>query len=189
MQIHQILAELEEVEKHAVSFCCSTKRRDQTQFQEFFEFLEKNECHVSDKLSIEQIEKSEYGVKVKKNFKKGDILFEIPNKVILTLNDANKLEIERLLKEDKMLAGMQNISLALLVLFLKASLNTDESSSENNELISKWKAYLNVLPSEFHTPLYFNLDEIKILQPTVCFSNNNDYNFWKLLNNLCFLIA
>jgi hypothetical protein len=59
------------------------------------------------------------------------------------------------------MALMPNVAMSLLILKLKT-----ESSSE---LALKWKPYLDVLPYQFNTPLYFSLEEIKMLQASQSF--------------------
>lgn len=90
--------------------------------------------------------------------KKGDEIFTIPEGIILTLNNVNGTQLESLIKQDKMLSLMPNVALSLFILYLK--INTQNKDIK----FSKWTPYLNILPNEFHTPLYFNLDQIKLLQ-------------------------
>lgn len=93
-------------------------------------------------------------------YKKGDILFQVPRSIILSLNEANGTDLEALLKSERLLIGMPNVALALLVLYLKTT------TTKNGQ---KWSRYLAIIPSEFSTPLYFSLDEIKMLQNSQCF--------------------
>ena len=97
--------------------------------------------------------------------KKGDLVFEIPTNMTISADDALKSPIEKLIRSDKLLSLMPNVGLAFYILYLK--INQDKT----NEMAKKWKPYLNILPNEFHTPLYFNLDELKLLQPVQTFSN------------------
>lgn len=94
---------------------------------------------------------------------KGDVLFRVPKRLIFSLDEANSTELGELIKIDKLLGAMPNVSLALLLLYAKTSKNTK---------FQKWKPYLDILPSEFNTPLYFSLDEIRSLQSSYCFSND-----------------
>jgi hypothetical protein len=89
-------------------------------------------------------------------------LFKVPNEIILTLNEVKGTNIEKLFKEDRLLSSMANVALAMLVLYLK-------TSPKDEKLAAKWSPYLNILPVEFTTPLYFNLNEIKMLQHSQCF--------------------
>jgi hypothetical protein len=56
---------------------------------------------------------------------------------------------------------MPNVNLALFLLHEKFNPN------------SKWENYLKTLPKTFHNVLYFNLNEIKLLQISQSFSKYN----------------
>ena len=84
----------------------------------------------------------------------------------ITANDAFQSSLESLIKYDKLLSIMPNVTLAFYILYMK--LNIDK----NDQAKTKWTPYLNILPSEFHNPLYFTLDELKVLQPAQTFSNS-----------------
>lgn len=100
------------------------------------------------------------------------MLFRVPKSVILTLEEANGTELAELIKKDKLLGAMPNVSLALLLLYLKTTttINNNNNNTTLSKKFQKWHPYLNILPSEFNTPLYFSLDEIKMLQSSHCFS-------------------
>ncbi len=176
MQIHATLAELEEVERLAVPYSCSNSTRDKNQFEEFLNFLEANSCKIKDSIVIEQFGRAEFGVKAKKAFAKGDTIFEVPSSIILTLKDSVGLSVEKLFDGDKMLRSMPNVALAMLVLFLKASCSVAKNGKVERKDITKWRPYMNILPNEYHTPLYFTLEEIKMIQPAQCFCNFIELN-------------
>jgi hypothetical protein len=98
--------------------------------------------------------------------KKGDLIFEIPTSLTISADDALQSPIESLIRSDKLLSMMPNVGLAFYILYLKLT-----QIKNDDEMARKWKSYLNVLPSEFHTPLYFSLEELKLLQPIQTFSN------------------
>ncbi len=87
-------------------------------------------------------------------------MFEIEKSKILTLNIDNK-EFNKLVNSDKLIALMPNVAMSLLILKLKIENN-------NNDWIND---YLNVLPLHFNTPMYFSLDEIKMLQASQSFTS------------------
>lgn len=80
---------------------------------------------------------------------------------ILTLKCKDEI-IDHLIDTDRLVNLMPNVAMALLLLKLKTS---------TTQLALRWEAYLNVLPSQFNTPLYFSLDEIKMLQASHSFRN------------------
>ena len=71
--------------------------------------------------------------------------------------------INKLISSDKLVFLMPNIAMALLILKLK--------TDKNSDLAQKWAPFLNSLPVAFNTPLYFSLDDIKLLQASSSFSN------------------
>ena len=86
---------------------------------------------------------------------------------ILTAHDALNSKLRELILNDKLLFIMPHVALAVFLIHLNAVFTSTEAKADESEL--KWKAYLNVLPNQFGTPLYFTLDEIKRLQPAQCF--------------------
>ena len=59
---------------------------------------------------------------------------------------------------------MHNITLSVYILYIKLCINNNPKSE-----YQKWKPYFDILPSQFNTPLYFSLDELKLTQPAQCF--------------------
>lgn len=90
------------------------------------------------------------------------MLVEIPENKILTLDCRDKM-INKLVNSDKLIFLMPNVAMALLLLKLKFDKNCEQSQ--------KWMPYLNILPLKYNTPLYFSLDELKMLQASYSFSN------------------
>lgn len=91
-------------------------------------------------------------------------MFEIEKSKILTLNIDNK-EFNKLVNSDKLIALMPNVAMSLLILKLKID---NKNNNNNNDWIND---YLNVLPLHFNTPMYFSLDEIKMLQASQSFTS------------------
>lgn len=144
-----------------IPFCCGSERNENS-FENFLQFLKDNKINIGDKFIVERYGQSDFGLKSNKDFNKADLVFEIPRSMILASSDALDSPLEDLIKYDKLLSIMPNVTLAIFILYLKISQEKKDGS--------KWSPYLNILPSEFHTPLYFNLDEIKMLQPVQSFS-------------------
>ena len=92
-------------------------------------------------------------------------MFEIEKSKILTLNIDNK-EFNKLVNSDKLIALMPNVAMSLLILKLK--IENNNNNNKNNDWIND---YLNVLPLHFNTPMYFSLDEIKMLQASQSFTS------------------
>ncbi len=148
-----------------IPFCCRTKR-NQSSIDEFFEFLSRNGCNLKEKLKITcNAETDDFRLQAKRKFSENECIFEIPLSLMITINDAKQSRLSSLIKNDKMLSYMPNVTLALFILYLKTY-----QANPNEPFACKWKSYLNILPDDFHTPLYFNLQQLKLLQPTQCFS-------------------
>jgi hypothetical protein len=63
--------------------------RTEEDFEKFLLFLSKNNCNTdSFEIQKSSIIQDEYGLKAKRDFQKGDLIFQIPKNIILTTNDA-----------------------------------------------------------------------------------------------------
>lgn len=173
MQIWPLLEELNDLEKD-IPYCCSSDR-SLDDFKSLFDFLDKQSLDTN--ISIENLEcKSEYGIESKQEFQKNELIFEISNNQILTLNNLScsvpEMTLNSLIKSNKILSMMENVSLALFLLSLRIHLNQSTvPTSVDHKLAVQWKDYLDVLPSFFHTPLYFSLEEILLLKTSQCFND------------------
>lgn len=76
-----------------------------------------------------------------------------------------------LITNDQLLRSMPNIALALFLLY-------EQSQS------SKWKAYIDVLPDHFDTPLYFDSDQLNRLKSSAALCKNNLLLLINTKNNL-----
>ena len=61
-----------------------------------------------------------------------------------------------LVTNDQLLRSMPNVALALFVLHERSQ--------------SKWKPYLDILPDQFNTPLYFDYEQLNRLKSSTAFS-------------------
>jgi histone-lysine N-methyltransferase SETD3 len=61
-----------------------------------------------------------------------------------------------LVTNDQLLRSMPNVALALFVLHERSQ--------------SKWKPYLDILPNQFNTPLYFDYEQLNRLKSSAAFS-------------------
>nr|XP_039260368.1 actin-histidine N-methyltransferase-like [Styela clava] len=102
----------------------------------------------------------EYGIGVKaaKDIKMDDEILQVPYKLMLTSEKAEESYLVDLIKSRKMLIEMPNISLALY-------LHCERLNPE-----SFYKPYIDVLPKEYNTTLYFSPNEMEALKGTSAFS-------------------
>ncbi|CAF0785294.1 unnamed protein product [Brachionus calyciflorus] len=162
LKIQELLNQIINEEKNFKS-CIQIKRTSQ-EFDLFKHFLNDNNCKINDLLYITKSihNDDDFTVRSNRQFKKGDLIFDVPGDIILTVDTVRDTFLGKLFHEDKMLSSMPNVALALAVLFVKLNCETDKK-------LSKWSSYMNILPNEFHTPLYFSLDEIKLLKASQSF--------------------
>jgi hypothetical protein len=64
-----------------------------------------------------------------------------------------------LIINDQLLRSMPNIALALFLLHERSQ--------------SKWKPYIDILPTHFHTPLYFDYDQLIRLKSSAALCKKN----------------
>eukprot|EP00072_Mus_musculus_P043209 XP_006516144.3 PREDICTED: histone-lysine N-methyltransferase setd3 isoform X4 [Mus musculus] len=87
--------------------------------------------------------------------KKAEELFLwVPRKLLMTVESAKNSVLGPLYSQDRILQAMGNIALAFHLLCERASPN------------SFWQPYIQTLPSEYDTPLYFEEEEVRCLQST-----------------------
>ncbi|CAB3360283.1 Hypothetical predicted protein [Cloeon dipterum] len=117
----------------------------------FLEWLEENGA-LFEGVSVATFEGYELGLKAEKDFEVGELLMAIPRKTMLTLENARLSELGVLLCKDPMLQHMPNVALSLLLLHEKFKPN------------SHWAPYIDLLPSEYTTVLYFSPSELADLK-------------------------
>ncbi|XP_046444883.1 actin-histidine N-methyltransferase-like [Daphnia pulex] len=110
---------------------------------------------------VELVELPLYGccVRATKQVSTGELLFSIPQKLMLSNETADSSTIGHFINNDPILSQMPNVALAFHVL---------------NELYdpkSFWKPYLDALPSSYDTVMYFTPDEITELKGSPAFDD------------------
>lgn len=119
----------------------------------FMKWLDENGASYCEKIEVKEISKEQgFGFIATQDIKENDVLTTIPEKVILKFEDAKKSYLGRLIDSHEMLTMMPNVSLAL---FLHCEKNNDKSF---------FKPYLDLLPADFNTTLYFTPNELKYLK-------------------------
>lgn len=102
---------------------------------------------------------TEYGIglKAKTDIQKADILLEVPYKMMMTAEKAKHSYLGDFVESKKILSEMPNISLAIYL------------HCERFNPDSFYKPYIDVLPSEYNTVLYFTPQELEILKGSSAF--------------------
>lgn len=110
-------------------------------------------------VKVKEIKGQGLGLMVTSNMPKGSLVLKIPAKVMMSVETAKDSEIGRLIEKDPMLISMNNVALALHLLFEKTS------------PASFWEPYINTLPAAYDTVLYFSPEDFKELKGSPAFED------------------
>ncbi|XP_045252896.1 actin-histidine N-methyltransferase isoform X1 [Macaca nemestrina] len=95
-----------------------------------------------------------FGLRATRDIKAEELFLWVPRKLLMTVESAKNSVLGPLYSQDRILQAMGNIALAFHLLCERANPN------------SFWQPYIQTLPSEYDTPLYFEEDEVRYLQST-----------------------
>ena len=123
---------------------------------EFSSWLRDNGVEY-DGLRIAEYPDLDFGIEAVKDFKEGDMMIAVPRKVMLTVENIQQSPLSELSKKDPLLMHMPNVALALILLVQRRS------------PLSFWKPYINMLPRNYTTVLYFTPEEILQLKGSPAF--------------------
>ncbi|XP_057715651.1 actin-histidine N-methyltransferase isoform X2 [Corythoichthys intestinalis] len=107
-----------------------------------------------DGFRIANFGKEGYGLQATRDIKAEELFLCIPRKMLMTTESAQKSILGPLLRQDRILKAMGNVSLALHLLCERANPT------------SMWVPYIRSLPHEYTTPLYYELEEVQLLLGT-----------------------
>jgi histone-lysine N-methyltransferase SETD3 len=93
-----------------------------------------------------------YGLKATRDLKDSEKLLQIPRKLMLTVDSAKQSALGPLIGEDRILQVMPNVILALHLL------------NEKLNPKSFWKPYIDILPYQYSTPLYWVPEDLQFLK-------------------------
>jgi len=103
-------------------------------------------------VEIEEFPEVGFGLKATKDLKESDQLLQIPRKLMMTVDSAKQTALAPLIGDDRILQVMPNVILSLHLLNEKLSPN------------SFWKPYIDILPEQYSTPLYWVADDLQLLK-------------------------
>uniref|UniRef100_A0A8D1CRV7 protein-histidine N-methyltransferase n=1 Tax=Sus scrofa TaxID=9823 RepID=A0A8D1CRV7_PIG len=95
-----------------------------------------------------------FGLRATRDIKAEELFIWVPSNLQLNVSTAKNVNSGPLYAQDRILQAMGNITLAFHLLCERADPN------------SFWQPYIQTLPSEYDTPLYFEEDEVRYLQST-----------------------
>ncbi|KAK7103751.1 actin-histidine N-methyltransferase-like [Littorina saxatilis] len=136
-----------------------TETNREESFPALLEWLHKNGVDTS-AVEINSFSGYGHGLKATKDIKETDLIVKIPRSVMMTVDSALKSPLGELMKEDKILQVMPNVTLAIHLL---VELKSPDSF---------WKPYLDALPSSYSTPLYFSPEELQHLKGSPTLGNS-----------------
>lgn len=98
------------------------------------------------------------GLEATKPHKEGDLIIEIPQKIIMCDDTCLPPEIQDVIKKIPMLEKMKNVRLAFSLIYEKVRQ-------------SFWKPYLDILPEKYSTVMNFTVAEMQELKGSNTFGN------------------
>ncbi|XP_077587543.1 actin-histidine N-methyltransferase isoform X1 [Stigmatopora nigra] len=107
-----------------------------------------------DGFRIADFGKEGYGLQATRDINADELFLCIPRKMLMTLDSAQKSVLGPLLRQDRILKAMGNVSLALHLLCERANPT------------SVWLPYIRSLPQNYTTPLYYEPEEVHLLLGT-----------------------
>ncbi|BFZ12485.1 hypothetical protein BsWGS_15524 [Bradybaena similaris] len=120
-------------------------------FPAFIKWLNENGVSTSS-VEIAEFDDFGYGLKAATDLMESDKFLHIPRKLMMTVDSAKESTLGPLIAEDKILQVMPNVTLAMHLL------------NEKFNKQSFWLPYIDILPSEYSTSLYWKPDDLQQLR-------------------------
>jgi len=124
-------------------------------FEKFMQWLRENGLNL-DVIDIAQVSHNEWGLKANTEIKEEQLWLSVPREVLMSTHTSQSSTLVEVIKNDPITKHLPNVGLSLHVL------------EERLNPASFWSPYLNILPSEYNTVLYFNLVEMELLKGSPC---------------------
>uniref|UniRef100_A0A8B9FPZ0 protein-histidine N-methyltransferase n=1 Tax=Amazona collaria TaxID=241587 RepID=A0A8B9FPZ0_9PSIT len=150
VQIRSLVEKIRKKQK-GLSVVFDGKRDDY--FPELMKWATENGASTEG-FEIANFEEEGFGLKATREIKAEELFLWVPRKLLMTVESAKNSVLGSLYSQDRILQAMGNITLAFHLLCERANPN------------SFWLPYIQTLPSEYDTPLYFEEDEVQYLQST-----------------------
>lgn len=111
-----------------------------------------------DGIVISEFPGFDLGLEATKPLKEGDLILEIPQKLIMCDDTCMPEEMKEVVNEIPMLEKMKNVRLALSLIYEKVR-------------PSFWKPYIDILPEKYSTVMNFSVNEMKELKGSNSFQS------------------
>jgi histone-lysine N-methyltransferase SETD3 len=151
LEISNILEKINKLQKIQKD---SIKRVDA--IKEFINWLKQNGAMIHG-VSIQEFPGYDLGLKAEIDFQENDLILQIPRKLIFNIHTA-ALEMKDL-ENDILIQHMPYVGLAIALLV------------EKSKDTSEWKPFLNILPKDYNTVLYMNINDMMELKGSYSFGN------------------
>ncbi|KAF5308840.1 hypothetical protein FQR65_LT00540 [Abscondita terminalis] len=150
-QINEIITEIQIIENDNRLNHATKSRLSAATFSSFTNWIEDNGAKFEG-LKISEFPGYELGLMAERDIKQSSLIIAVPKKLMITIDVAKKSELRKLIEKDPLLSNMSNVALTMFLLL------------EKFKETSFWKPYIDILPTEYSTVLYFNLEELQELQ-------------------------
>eukprot|EP00041_Stephanoeca_diplocostata_P029746 m.886023 g.886023 ORF g.886023 m.886023 type:complete len:553 (+) comp23623_c1_seq8:168-1826(+) len=153
-RMHGFVQNLIKSQKHLPKKHAVTGTAD---FTRFIDWLQKEDVDMKN-VEIASFGEHGNGLRATKKVNKDGHLLTIPLKLMMSTDTAERSRIADIMKTDKLVSGMQNVALALHLL---SELGQGDKSF--------WAPYISTLPATYSTPLYYSMEELKVLQASAVY--------------------
>ncbi|XP_063096917.1 actin-histidine N-methyltransferase isoform X4 [Cavia porcellus] len=150
VQIRSLVEKIRKKQK-GLSVTFDGKREDY--FPDLMKWASENGASVEG-FEMVNFKEEGFGLRATRDIKAEELFLWVPRKLLMTVESAKNSILGPLYSQDRILQAMGNIALAFHLLCERANPN------------SFWLPYIQTLPSEYDTPLYFEEEEVQCLQST-----------------------
>ncbi|XP_060118885.1 actin-histidine N-methyltransferase [Heteronotia binoei] len=152
-EYQQIRALVERIRKKQKGLSVTFDGKREDYFAELIKWAGENGASTEG-FEVANFSEEGFGLKATREIKAEELFLWVPRKLLMTVESAKNSVLGSLYSQDRILQAMGNITLAFHLLCERYNPN------------SFWLPYIQTLPSEYNTPLYFEEDEVQYLQST-----------------------
>ncbi|CAH1159824.1 unnamed protein product [Phaedon cochleariae] len=131
--------------KHAIG-----KRTGAATIENFTKWVIENGAEIKG-CEIAQFDGFDLGLRVTTEIPFSSLVIAVPRNLMMSLETARKTDLKNIMETDQILSNMPNVALSIFLLYEK--FKTD----------SFWMPYINILPLNYSTVLYFTPEELEEL--------------------------
>lgn len=155
-QYNEIESNLKRIKAIEVELKAKSNTNRLAAVERFYEWAQNNGAQF-DGIQFQQFPRYEFGLVAGKEFRCGERFITIPNKMLLSMENASETVTE-IMSQLPVLDTMPNVKLAFALVIERL-----------NGTASFWKSYIDLLPERYSTVLYFTPNEMNELKGTSAF--------------------